>query len=459
MKAGKMNFSLIELFANCGGTSYGFSKTGNFEVLLGTDIDAEALTTFRYNHYNSGTNTYPATLAEDINRIDDGKIWNTLAPLGITHRRQLDCMVGGPPCEGFSQNKRLEYLDADTGQKKFTRASKFVDEPRNFLFRRYLELAKELMPKTLIIENVPQIITHNHGKVKDEIENYLSNLGYAVRSVILNAADYGVPQIRKRAFFICCLQDDAERLGKQLLEPVATHVPKSNFITKFIQPGDGKVVSFANFYEAAKKEYVTVKDAIEDLPSAIKTDDDAAREEFKYPEIPLGDYAKLMRSPNNIEPYNHIYRTPGEQVLQRLRALKPGMRLDHLNENLRTKSYYFNAYGRLNWEEPAKTITKSCNYLGSGCFGHPELDRGITMREAARLQSFDDNFRFLSSSEPHIAKMIGSAVPPLLAKAIGYEIASYLTELQTLPNTLPKANRRYYIGQQLTLPLAAVEEK
>ena len=95
-----------------------------------------------------------------------------------------------------------------------------------------------------------------------------------------------------------------------------------------------------------------------------------------------------------------------------------------LPEHLRTKSANYNSYGRLAWTQPAKTITKSCNYLGSGCFGHPELDRGITMREAARLQSFDDDFDFLSKSEPHVAKMVGSAVPPLLASVL----AQYVIE-------------------------------
>ena len=94
-----------------------------------------------------------------------------------------------------------------------------------------------------------------------------------------------------------------------------------------------------------------------------------------------------------------------------------------LPAHLRTKSAYYNSYGRLSWEQPAKTITKSCNYLGSGCFGHPVEDRGITMREAARLQSFEDDFDFMSKSGPHVAKMIGSAVPPLLASSLATQIA------------------------------------
>ncbi len=106
--------------------------------------------------------------------------------------------------------------------------------------------------------------------------------------------------------------------------------------------------------------------------------------------------------------------------------MKPGMISADLPDHLKTKSAYYNCYGRLSWDAPAKTITKSCNYLGSGCFGHPTDDRGITMREAARLQSFDDDFDFVSKSEPHVAKMIGSAVPPLLAQHIAESLAKSL---------------------------------
>ena len=113
-------------------------------------------------------------------------------------------------------------------------------------------------------------------------------------------------------------------------------------------------------------------------------------------------------------------------MLERLRSMRPGMIAADMPEELKPKSQYYNAYGRLSWDKPAKTITKSCNYLGSGCFGHPVEDRGITMREAARLQSFDDDFEFLTASQPHVAKMVGSAVPPLLAAALAESLAKSL---------------------------------
>lgn len=139
----------------------------------------------------------------------------------------------------------------------------------------------------------------------------------------------------------------------------------------------------------------------------------------------LPPYAKVMRS-RLCTPYNHIHRTVRDSALKRLRAMKPGTRMEHLPEHLQTKSWYFNCYGRLAWEYQSRTITKSCNYVGSGCFGHPDEVRGITMREAARLQSFEDDFRFHSDSEHQVAHMVGGAVPPLLAKAIAEPIIVFL---------------------------------
>jgi DNA (cytosine-5)-methyltransferase 1 len=165
---------------------------------------------------------------------------------------------------------------------------------------------------------------------------------------------------------------------------------------------------------------VTVRDAIADLPDP--TDRELGRRAISHYKWTDSGYALSMRS-DIATPMNHVIRIPGERVLSRLRAMKPGMISADLPPHLQTKSAYYNCYGRLSWEQPAKTITKSCNYLGSGCFGHPVEDRGITMREAARLQSFDDDFDFLSRSEPHVAKMVGSAVPPLLASALAIRVA------------------------------------
>jgi DNA (cytosine-5)-methyltransferase 1 len=177
-----MGFSLVELFANCGGASHGFYQTGLFDVIMGSDIDERTLITFQKNHINNRTGLAPEVIAGDINTVTMDSIWAALKKSGVTKPGELDCLIGGSPCEGFSQNKRLELVDSETGLKKYTRASPFVDDPRNFLFRRFLNIIEELKPKTVIIENVPQILTHGGGKIKEEIEEYLNTqAGYVVR--------------------------------------------------------------------------------------------------------------------------------------------------------------------------------------------------------------------------------------------------------------------------------------
>jgi DNA (cytosine-5)-methyltransferase 1 len=216
--------------------------------------------------------------------------------------------------------------------------------------------------------------------------------------------------MRRRAFFLAVREDLVKRVGwVPEFPPPRTH---------YRIDADDSPMPFLS-------KAVTVRDAIADLPESNEEEHGGRSASF-YPHMDtLSDYSKMMRSRMRT-PYNHIHRTVRETALKRLKAMRPGMRLEHLPENLRTKSWYFNCYGRLDWNDQARTITKSCNYVGSGCFGHPEIDRGITMREAARFQSFDDDFRFWSDSEHQIAHMIGGAVPPLLAKAIAGPVVAFL---------------------------------
>jgi DNA (cytosine-5)-methyltransferase 1 len=257
----------------------------------------------------------------------------------------------------------------------------------------------------LLIENVPQMLTHEGGRFRDEILICLRKLGYLAQAKILLASEYGVPQNRRRAFILGVREDIHRRFGF-VAWPLKTHRRVD---------ADSTLDMLDQF-----RPLVTVKEAIGDLPKAS-----SVQRMLPYKRSVISEYAALMRKGSSGVTW-HVARTPGERVLSRLNALTPGMRLDHLPHSLRTRSYYFNAYGRLCWDQPAKTITKSCNYLGSGCFGHPEIDRGITMREAARLQSFPDFYSFAGATENLVAKQVGGAVPPLLAQRIGEEIVRHL---------------------------------
>lgn len=396
-----MKMRIVDLFAGCGGLSHGFVRTGKYEVVLGTDIDAQALQTFAHNHAKEGS--YPILIPGDITALPPREFVRQLEPLGLESPGSLDVLVGGPPCEGFSQNRRHEVRLPD-GRVLYIRNPLDNRDPRNTLFRYYLHLVDMLRPKGVVIENVPQMVTSHNGKTIAEIARRLDGLGYQVRWAVINAADYGVPQARRRAFVI------AVQKGLRPYEwPEPTHVRV---------PGGSP-----DLWDRSLLPYVTVRDAITDLPAA--TQRELGRQPVALYRPTTSGYALAMRSDVGT-PMNHVARIPSDRVLSRLRAMKPGMISSDLPDHLKTKSAYYNSYGRLRWDAPAKTITKSCNYLGSGCFGHPVEDRGITMREAARLQSFDDDFEFLSKSEPHVAKMIGSAVPPILSRHIAESLAKSL---------------------------------
>jgi len=397
-------FSVADLFAGCGGLSHGFVHTGFFAVVLGLDNDRDALTTFEHNHRRSGSD--PLILDGDIRKWSPREIASSLAPWELNSPGQLDVLVGGLPCEGFSQNKRLELIDA-SGMRSFTRNPLDSTDPRNMLFRYFLAVAAELRPKVVVIENVPQMLTAGRGRFAAELQKTLMRLDYRVTTRVLLAADYGVPQLRKRAIVV------GTRMPLAPFQwPTATHS---------MDP-----IGTRSLFGSDMHSYVTVGDAIRDLPRPT-SEEEGIKPVSAYPHLgeSLSAFARTMRSALGT-PMNHVYRVPGEMVLTRLRAMQPGMRASELPASLRPKSHYYNCYGRLQWDQPAKTITKSCNYLGSGCFGHPVEDRGITMREAARLQSFEDDFAFLSRSEPHVAKMVGSAVPPLLASAIARQVVRCL---------------------------------
>lgn len=391
-----MRYTVADVFAGCGGLSHGFLQTGLFDVVLGTDIDAAALDTFGHNHAKYGS--HPVLVPGDIRDSSPADLADLLAPRGLNVEGELDVLVGGPPCEGFSQNRRQE-VRTDEGDRLFVRNPLNSTDPRNDLFRYFLDFAMVMKPKVIVIENVPQMITSHKGATVSEIKRTLTRAGYDVSWSVLNASHFGVPQARRRAFVVATRSD-----AHPFEWPGPTHAAN---------PGSARELM----------PLVTVRDAIGDLPAA--TDRELGRQATgRYGPTDSG-YALSMRS-DVATPMNHVRRIPGERVLNRLRAMKPGMISADLPSHLRTKSAYYNSYGRLSWDRPAKTITKSCNYLGSGCFGHPVEDRGITMREAARLQSFDDDFDFLSKSEPHIAKMVGSAVPPLLAAALAGQVAKVI---------------------------------
>lgn len=461
-----MNFkkyTLAEFFCGCGGTSRGFTRSGRFNVAFGNDVKSEALKTFEFNHRSD--DVAPTTVRKDIRLLEVDDIHDALSARGVA-KGDLDCMIGGPPCQGFSQMRRSEQR-----QKgkiiKFSGYSQLAHDPRNDLVLRYLEVAEALRPKFLVIENVPQMLNHGFegrlGKLSEIVIQMLErDLGYKVEVAIVNCADYGVPQLRERAIFI------ASSIGAASF-PTPTHADPKN--VKLLQAG--------------RKPWVTVADAIADMPAPSLSEDILGGGSLNLYGSQPSEYAQSMRT-SKAFPYNHITRSYKRSVLDIIKEMRPGQTWDSESERMRAKyaraiaslaktnnigreiarfeleqsgainpaffkDYYWSAYTRLAWNSPALTITANANFLGSGRFSHPTEHRGITMREAARLQSFDDDFRLVTSdkNETDTARigigmdMIGEAVPPLLSKAIATHLAAQLDALdvwQVQHKTLLKQN-------------------
>ena len=178
-------YSVAELFCGCGGFSHGFSRTGRFQTVLGNDVKKFALQTFKLNHIHDGHE--PAVIENDIRTVPDSKIIEMLQSQGIGN---VDCLLGGPPCQGFSQMRRTR---ARTGSRivRFGGYNKLDQDPRNDLVLRFLEIAAALNPKVIVIENVPQFLSHYHdgkrGGIAEQVEEILGELGYEVSCDILNS--------------------------------------------------------------------------------------------------------------------------------------------------------------------------------------------------------------------------------------------------------------------------------
>ncbi|MDO4524428.1 MAG: DNA cytosine methyltransferase [Bacteroidales bacterium] len=340
-----------DLFAGVGGMSQGFKMAGGFEISFAVEYEKDIADAYKKNHIN--TDVY----AMDIRNIDVEEL----------HKKHpsIDVMIGGPPCQGFSQKgKRLS-----------------IDDPRNFLFQQFVRFVKEFKPKYFVLENVPAIITTANGFFKEQIISAFNKIGYDVTCDVLCAADFGVPQDRRRAVFI-------GQLGELQIE-----LPKPT------------------------NKRVNIKDAIYDLPFIASGE---GEEESSYDKKPTSEYQKLMRGNCNVL-YNHKATKHNALALNRLSMIPKGAGKEVLPPEERTKSIYSGTWSRMIEDDISVTITTRYDTPSSGRFTHPILDRCITTREAARIQSFPDSFRFYGSKTCQM-KQVGNAVPPLLAKAIAEQI-------------------------------------
>lgn len=355
----------LDLFCGCGGISAGLRAAG-FEVIAGVDIEPNYITTFTHNFLES------KSLNLDLSST---KPHEFMELIGI-RPGEIDLLAGGPPCQGFSKN--------------VPRKNRYLDSSNNLLVRTFLDYCEALKPNIILMENVAEIKNGFDQTYTEEIIERLEEEGYTVSYDVLNAADYGIPQRRRRAFFLAC------KGGKLLEFPKKTHSKADVQKNIFSLP-----------------EHVCVWDAIGDLPS-VKSGE--GEDYTEYSCAPFSEYQNLMRNGSTVV-RNHVARKLQPTQHARLAALKPGQGLKDLPKNLQVKGGYSGAYGRLTKDMIAPTITRWVFHPGSGRWGHPEDTRVLTIREAARIQGFEDSFEFVGTYVQQAAQL-GNAVPPLLARRI-----------------------------------------
>lgn len=360
----------LDLFAGAGGFSFGMEQAG-IEVCAAIEIDSKIANTYVHNHPDS------IMINEDIKNVtiseNHSLLVNNVKKVTLNN---IDIIIGGPPCQGFSSSGY-----------RIRQEKPFLDDPRNLLYWEYYRMVKNIRPKVFVIENVPGLINHDNGKTYDNIKELFQNIGYNVSSEILNAADFGVPQHRKRAIII------GNNIGLE-----------SSLFFENLSP---------------LNKYNSVWDAISDLPSLESGEGEY---ETHYTIDPQTKYQSRMRL-NNLDNiiFNHKSSYHKPETIDLLKKIKPGMTMKDLPLNLQTKSRHSGAYGRMIPDQPAYTITTRLNTPSVGRITHPFNHRTITPREAARLQSFPDHYRFIGDITS-IGIQIGNSVPPLLSEAIGRSI-------------------------------------
>lgn len=351
----KKQYNIIDLFCGCGGLSKGFEEAG-YKTLLGVDIEQAALNTFEKNHKGAVGMNLDLSAYDSFDKIDK-----------VIDGRKVDVIIGGPPCQGFSL----------TGPRNF-------EDKRNKLYLAMIETVRRYQPQVFLIENVPGMANLYKGAVKDEIIRRFTDMGYNVNCKIVCAADYGVPQIRKRLVFVGLKQS-----------PV-----KYDFPSPILE----------------EKDYITCKQAICDLPSLV---DDLGTEVAAYSSEPQTDYQKQMRGNCNVL-YNHVAVNHKEFVKQVIAQVPDGGNYKDLPEGVGTSRNFHMAWTRYASNKPSRTID-----TGHRNNFHYKWNRCPTVRESARLQSFPDDFVFLGNKTQQ-NKQVGNAVPVLLAYALAKQILKYL---------------------------------
>ena len=328
-----MSLKAIDVYAGGGGLTVGLKRAG-FEVVAAIEIEEHAYTTYRANHPEVHI------LKQDVTTVSGKDL------LELIGEKRIDLLAGCPPCQGFTS------LTA-----KYRR-----DDPRNMLIFEMARLAREIRPRAIMMENVAGLAKKGDSLYR-KLKRQLRNLGYRLTEDILEVADYGVPQFRRRLVLF-------GGLGFEIRLPKPTH------------SRDGK---------NALARWRTVKDTIGHMVEPVTLQDAKRRGEVQQ-----SDW--------------HIVRTLSPENVKRIKLAKAGKTWTNIPETLRPNCHqggykgFTNVYGRMEWEQPSPTITGGCTTFSKGRFGHPAQDRTISVREAALLHTFPESYRFDTPYMEHVCK-------------------------------------------------------
>lgn len=408
--AGRLR-TAVDLFSGAGGITLGLRNAG-FDVRLCSDLNEACEAT----HYRN----FPDIpfIRRDVHELTGAEI---LHAAGL-RPGELDLLIGGPPCQGFSIIGRRELWD-----------------PRNGLFREFVRIAGELRPKVMVIENVTGLATLEGGAVLRELSTAFRAAGYVPDCAELLAAQYGVPQMRWRMFFIGW-RGDLKRSGGF---PLPTHG----------RAGIGELVPNRTVGPDNSAGFVTIRDAIGDLPPV-----EAGGVTATYGQSPKSLYQRAMRFDAPMQLANHYAARLSPQNIERIRFLKPGEDWRALPRELlptgmqrALRKDHTRRYRRMVWDGVARSIITRFRDPKSGEYIHPDQHRTISIREAARIQSFPDWFVFEKNySEQY--EQVGNAVPPLLARAVGSELKAMLDARRG--ELRPRVKCRYALPDELVLQAA-----
>ena len=367
--------TLADIYCGAGGLSSGFARAkafwpGNkgetFKVLFGVDHNLDAIKSFRNYHFANQNEATKELMApcQDVTKVTKESILKAIKP-----RRKLDILIGGPSCQGVS-----------------TAGLRNPNDHRNDMLRAFIRLVRELQPRWFVMENVPGLTHKNNRQLLRDIFKSLESIkGYKVAGEVLLAADYDVPQLRYRLFII------GTNTGAPIRFP--------------------KVIHSQGRHDTNDSPYITVRDAIYDLSKQKPNQYDART-------LPNETDDRTLRIPN------HYCGNTSRLNQQRIKTIGVGEDWRAMPIKFLAERYFATrasdqkgCYGRLAWDWPAYTITNACSNVTAGPFTHPDFDRALSVREAARLQSFTDEHVFFGSVGSQYDQ-VGNAVPPLLAKAV-----------------------------------------